>query len=58
MGLVWGQLKEINPENSLEGLMLRLKPHYLGLQMQRANSLEKILMLERLRAGGEGGNRG
>ena len=38
-------LKEINPEYSLEGLMLKLQ--YLGNQMQRANSLEKTLMLEK-----------
>ena len=37
--------KEINPEYSLEGLMLRLKLQYFGHLMQRANSLEKILML-------------
>ena len=46
-------LKEINPEYSLEGLMLKLQ--YLGHLMQRTDSLEKILMLRRLRAGGEGG---
>ena len=39
-------LKEINPEYSLEGLMLKLKLQYSGHQMQRANSLEKI-QLER-----------
>ena len=38
-------LKEINPEYSLEGLMLRLKFQYFGHLMQRANSLEKTLML-------------
>ena len=38
-------LKEINPEYSLEGLMLKLKLQYLGHQMQRTNSLEKSLML-------------
>ena len=38
-------LKEINPEHSLEGLMLKLKLQYFGHQMQRANSLEKTLML-------------
>ena len=38
-------LKEINPEHSLEGLMLRLKLQYFGHLMQRANSLEKTLML-------------
>ena len=34
-------LKEINPEYSLEGLMLKLKLQYFGHLMQRANSLEK-----------------
>ena len=34
-------LKEINPEYSLEGLMLKLKPQYFGHLMRRANSLEK-----------------
>ena len=38
-------LKEINPEYSLEGLMLKLKFQYFGHLMQRANSLEKTLML-------------
>ena len=38
-------LKEINPEYSLEGLMLRLKVQYFSHLMQRANSLEKTLML-------------
>ena len=38
-------LKEINPEHSLEGLMLKLKLQYFGHLMQRANSLEKTLML-------------
>ena len=38
-------LKEINPEYSLEGLMLKLKLRYFGHLMQRANSPEKILML-------------
>ena len=38
-------LKEINPEYSLEGLMLKLKPWYFGYLMQRTDSLEKILML-------------
>ena len=38
-------LKEINPECSLEGLMLKLKLQYFGHPMQRADSLEKILML-------------
>ena len=38
-------LKEINPEYSLEGLMLELKLQYVGYLMQRANSLEKMLPL-------------
>ena len=38
-------LKEINPEYSLEGLMLKLKLQYIGYLMQRADSLEKTLML-------------
>jgi len=37
-------LKEISPEYSLEGLMLKLKLHYFGHRMQRASSLEKTLM--------------
>ena len=41
-------LKEINPESSLEGLMLKLQ--YFGHLMQRADSLEKTLILERLKA--------
>ena len=51
-------LKEISPENSLEGLMLKLKLQYFGYLMQRADSLEKTLMLVRMRAGGEVDNRG
>ena len=38
-------LKEINPEYSLEGLMLKLKLQYFGYLMRRTDSLEKILML-------------
>ena len=38
-------LKEINPEYSLEGLMLKLRLQYFGHLMQRNNSLKKILML-------------
>ena len=38
-------LKEISPECSLEGLMLKLKLQYFGQLMQRADSLEKTLML-------------
>ena len=47
-------LKEINPEYSLEGLMLKLKLQYFGHLMQRADSLEKTLRLGKLKAGGEG----
>ena len=41
-------LKEINPEFSLEGLMLKLKLRYFGHLMQRANSLEKTLMMGKI----------
>ena len=41
-------LKEINPEYSLEGLMLKLKLQYFGHLIQRANSLEKTLMLRNI----------
>ena len=41
-------LKGINPKYSLEGLMLKLKFQYFGHQMQRADSLEKTLMLEKI----------
>ena len=41
-------LKEINPEYSLEGLMLKLKLRYFGHLMQRADSLEKTLMLGKI----------
>ena len=44
-------LKEISPECSLEGLMLKLELQYFGHLMQRTNSLEKTLILERLKAG-------
>ena len=39
---------EINPESSLEGLMLKLKLQYSGHLRQRVNSLEKLLMLEKI----------
>ena len=42
-------LKEISPEYSLEGLMLKLKLQYFGHLMQRTDSLEKTLMLGRLK---------
>ena len=41
-------LKEISPEYSLEGLMLKLKLQYFGHLMQRANLLEKTLMLGKI----------
>ena len=47
-------LKEINPEYSLEGLMLKLKSQYFGHVMQRVNSVEKTLMLGKI----EGKRRG
>ena len=50
-------LKEISPGCSLEALMLKLKLQYFGHLMGRADSFEKILMLEGLRAGGEGEDR-
>ena len=51
-------LKEINPEYSLEELLLKLKFQNFGHLMQRANSLQKTLMLGKTEAGGERGNRG
>ena len=51
-------LKEISPEYSLEGLMLRLKLQYFGHLMQRVDSLEKTLMVGGLGARGEGDDRG
>jgi len=60
-------LKEMSPEYSLEGLMLKLKLQYLGHMMRRADSFEKVLMLgkteggrrqERLKVGGDRDDRG
>ena len=48
-------LKEISPECSLEGLMLKLKLQYFGHLMQRTGSLEKTLMLEKIEGGRRGG---
>ena len=45
-------LKEIGPEYSLEGLMLKLKLHYFGHLMQRADSFEKTLMLGKIEGRG------
>ena len=47
-------LKEVNPEYSLEGLMLKLKLQHFGHLMRRANSLEKTLLMEKI----EGRRRG
>ena len=51
-------LKEINPEFSLEGLMLKLKLQYFGHLMQIANSLEKTGMLGKTEGEGEESIRG
>ena len=48
-------LKEINPEHSLEELMLKLKLQYLGHLLQRANSSEKTLMLGKTEGKRRGG---
>ena len=47
-------LKEISPEYSLKGLMLKLKLQYFGHLMQRADSLEKTLMLAKIEGGRKG----
>ena len=44
-------LKEISPENSLEGLVLKLKLQYFGHMMQRTDSFEKTLMLGKIERG-------
>ena len=51
-------LKEVSPEYSLEGLILKLKLQYSGYLMRRLDSLEKTLMLGGMGAGGEGDDRG
>ena len=52
-------LKEISPEYSLEGLMLKLKLQYFGHLMQRTDThLKRSWCRERLKVGGEGGDRG
>ena len=51
-------LKKIGPEYSLEGLMLKLKLQYFGHLLWRTDSFEKTLMLGKMKAGGEGGDRG
>ena len=51
-------LEEINPEYSLEGLLLKLKFQYFGHLIQTADSLEKTLMLGKIEAEGKQGDRG
>jgi len=48
-------LKEISPEYSLEGLMLKLKLQYFGHLMRRTNSFEKTMMLGKTEGGRRGG---
>ena len=51
-------LKEINPEYSLEGLTLKMKPQYFGYLMRRTDSLEKTLMLGKIEDRRKGDDRG
>ena len=51
-------LKEISPDYSLEGLMLKLKLQYFGHLMQRADLLEKTLMVGKIEGAREGDDRG
>ena len=51
-------LKEISPEYSLDGLMLKVKLQYFGYLMQSADSLEKAMMLGKIEGKGEEGYRG
>ena len=51
-------LKEIIPEYSLEGFMLKLKLQYFGHLMRRTDSLEKTLMLGKIKGGRKGDDRG
>ena len=51
-------LKEVNPEYSLEELILKLKLQYFGYLMRRASSLEKTLMLGKIEGKGEEGSKG
>ena len=51
-------LKEIRPEYSLEGLMLKLKLQYFGHLMRRTDFLEKTLMLRKIEGREEGEDRG
>ena len=51
-------IKEISPEYSLEGLMLKLKLQYFGYLMQRTDSFEKTLMLGKIEGGRRRGQQG
>ena len=51
-------LKEISPDYSLEGLMLKLKLQYFGHLIWRTDLLEKTLMMRKIEVGGEGNDRG
>ena len=50
--------KADQPSVFIGGLMLKLKHHYFGHLMRRADSFERTLMLGKIEAGGEGDNRG
>ena len=50
-------LKEISPEYSMEGLMLKMKPEYFGYLMQRTDSFEKTLTLGKIEDRRKGDNR-
>ena len=52
------KIKVVNPEYSFKELMLKLKLQDFGHLMRRADSLEKILMLGKIKGIGEGGDRG
>ena len=52
------EIKPVNPEYSLEGLILKLKLQYFGHLMQRAVSLEKTLMLGKIKGRRRGGQQG
>ena len=54
----WSILKEISPEYSLEGLLIKLKLQYFGNLTERANSLEKTFILGMTEDKGEEGGRG
>ena len=55
---LWRSIKEINPENSLEGFMLKLKLQYFGHLMQKTDSLEKTLILGQIEGRRRKGDRG